>query len=212
LKASVIQLPSHPSGKKFEILLVPSEAARLYFIPFKLAYYAPRDHGKPILPDGWAPKISPLDMKLEQVCLLWKLTRNNQILPVFPISDYVEQGPEESVPFEDEDAPDQSAMANWTWLKSADIAPVVISRATIQGHPERIFGSVSVEDVVGALKKQLGDEGVFLTSEIVSFELVDGEVLQDGKLKSVGKFTMRIQIEQMEPVDFELVVKDSSIN
>jgi ribosomal protein L9 len=125
------------------------------------------------------------------------------------VSDYIEQA-EESQPLEeDTSAAEESALANWTWLKSFSISPVVISRAIIQGQ-DRIFGSVSTEDVVVALKRQMGDGGVFLTSDIISFELIEDEKLQDGKLKCVGTFSGRIQIEQFEPVDFELVVKDSN--
>jgi hypothetical protein len=135
---------------------------------------------------------------------------------VFPVSDYVETGLEESISIEDmgPSAAELSAKENWAWLKKTRIEPVVIERAIIQGQ-DRIFGSVSVEDVLAMLKIKMGEEASFLTTEMVSFEEVDADKLQDGKIKGVGRFKGRIRVEMIdakEVVDFEIVVKDSKSN
>ncbi|KAI9094388.1 hypothetical protein DFS34DRAFT_247858 [Phlyctochytrium arcticum] len=54
-------------GQKGEITLVDVKKARNYLVPFKMAYYVPRIRGKPVLPEGWEPRVREEEIVLETI-------------------------------------------------------------------------------------------------------------------------------------------------
>ncbi len=54
-------------GEQGEIVLSPLGLARNTLLPLGLAYYLPKWRGKPVLPEGWAPKVRAEELELEVI-------------------------------------------------------------------------------------------------------------------------------------------------
>ncbi|KAJ3226864.1 hypothetical protein HK099_003976 [Clydaea vesicula] len=191
-------------GVKGEIILVPSEAARKYLLPFQLAYYVPRHKGKPILPPDWEPKINPDDIKLEK------------ILPAYDPTGYVEaegnaasaaekQSEEELKLQEQEKLKELKLHVNSERIKSLKqhVKKLEFLKVKI-GKDTRIYGSISVDDITAEIKSKF--------SIIVEKSEVTINDVKDEKIKSIGVFKGVIRIEDIaEEVYFDIVVKDATL-
>ncbi|KAJ3186959.1 hypothetical protein HDU85_006996 [Gaertneriomyces sp. JEL0708] len=122
-------------GERGEITLVNLAQARNYLVPFGLAYYVPRIKGKPILPEGWEPRVRDENMELET------------IEPAFS-----------TVTVETR----QMTTSASSTTRTADLIPdkqkilttislLTFDRVRVSADTSRIYGSVSAEDVAKAL-------------------------------------------------------------
>ena len=162
-------------GKKGEIILVPSESARQYYLPFKLAYYVPRDMGKPILPDNWAP-IESATIQFEK------------ILPVFGIEGYTEEEVEQDVKTVDNKLIEAIHLSNYTKLK--DLTDLEFCKSCIESGQgiKKIYGSVNVDDIIQEI------------SRLYDVSIDKSQVFLKDKIKTTGKFEAIIKIQQYNDI------------
>ncbi|KAJ3414583.1 hypothetical protein HDV05_006322 [Chytridiales sp. JEL 0842] len=135
--------------------------ARNYLIPFKLAYFVPRSKGKPILPEGWRPKVK---ISKEDIITIVPATFNMELLRPQTIGggDKAKSGGKL----------DQAAINTLS-----RIGKLTFARPVISAGDTRIFGSVSVDDCVAELQEK---HGITLESKSITIE--------GGRIKELGVY------------------------
>ncbi|KAJ3089139.1 hypothetical protein HK102_007102, partial [Quaeritorhiza haematococci] len=188
------------------------QLARNYLVPFKLAYYVPRDMGKPILPEGWKPKPTEDELRVEQ------------IVPAFTTVsiDALVQHQSVTKPTFDPNritSPQAPTPASMTDLGKRDaiesIRSLTFERVRISKDDKRIYGSVSADDIVEMLQSQygikVGKESVHMAH--------DGEPATQGfrdggepvRIRHIGNYKVNIRVgSNVEDVTLDVVVKEVS--
>ncbi|TPX59136.1 hypothetical protein PhCBS80983_g02666 [Powellomyces hirtus] len=177
-------------GEKGEITLVNLAQARNYLVPFGLAYYVPRIKGKPILPEGWEPRIREDDVVLETIVPAFSSVKIEQRQTLNETS--VAAGTatrEKRIELDSEKHSALLAIKNLTF-----------DRVKMRADSTRIYGSVTPEDIVVEL---LDKYGVVLEKEAVQL----GE-----RIKDVGTHSVHVALDPLPPVELQIVVVDSGAN
>lgn len=119
-------------GSIGDIVLSPRSYARNYLIPFKKAYYVPRELGKPILPDNWTLPVSTSAVQLET------------ITPAIVKVPYSEEA--ESV----------DSMPVQELRERLSLVSLVFTRVLINQDSDKIFGSITPFDIHTQLFENFG--------------------------------------------------------
>ncbi|KAI8585874.1 hypothetical protein BDZ88DRAFT_455514 [Geranomyces variabilis] len=176
-------------GEKGEIALANLAQARNYLVPFGLAYYVPRVKGKPILPEGWEPRIREDDVVLET------------IVPAFSSVRVERRQTQTETGFATTAKPNRGERLTLDSEKHAALQLVpqlTFERVRMRADSDRIYGSVTPEDIVLDL---LNKHGIVLEKEAVRLE---------ARIKEIGSHSVQVAIGELPSVELQIVVADSA--
>eukprot|EP00842_Homolaphlyctis_polyrhiza_P001620 jgi/Hompol1/2459/HPOL_006005-RA len=179
--------------------------ARNYLVPFNLGYYVPRIRGKPVLPEGWQPKLTDKALGIESIS------------PAFSVASF-----DESV--QSATAQLNSAMAKLARINPASLAKAAITpealeaqdlerreallkvtdlkfhRVRIAPDSEKIFGSVSSTDIAMLLDRQ---HGIRIDRDSI--------VVEQQKLKYIGNYTVEVRFPSgLQPAKLAIIIDDQT--
>ncbi|KAJ1547464.1 hypothetical protein HK096_002786 [Nowakowskiella sp. JEL0078] len=165
-----------------EIVAVDTVRARKFLVPFGLAYYVPRTKFQPVLPDDWEPKMNTADFP-------------SMLVPAFgfEIEQLTNLGNAEK---EASGSTTNISLALIEELKKISI--LEFQRMRVTEDSDRIFGSVSVDDVLEEL------------SGITNANFEKSQVKME-KIKTLGSFKIEIEVGNQEPVIVTIVVKEGML-
>ncbi|KAJ3021390.1 hypothetical protein HKX48_008620 [Thoreauomyces humboldtii] len=177
------------SGAKVsEIAMVNLAQARNYLVPFGLAYYVPRIRGKPILPEGWEPRIREDDVILETITPAFstvKIEPRNTESTASPQAAAAGLASRERRIERDAD--------KLTRLSS--LPQLIFDRVRMRTDSPRIYGSVTPEDILAELHET---HGLVLEKDAVKL---------DARIKDLGEHVVAVEVGTGN-VKITIVVKD----
>ncbi|KAI8621099.1 hypothetical protein BC830DRAFT_1095774 [Chytriomyces sp. MP71] len=154
-------------GGKGEIVQTSLGLARNYLIPFKMAYYAPKLRGKPVLPPNWQRKD---DLAKDAIQTVYPAFFSPAALSQASIANPLPQSKKAAAKLEG-----VSAMTGLGTLE--------FRRPLIDPKGRRTFGSVSPDDVVTLLREK---HGILLDRTDV--------LMEGGRIKETGEHQITVKL------------------